>query len=130
MKGFYWALADKDNQSEIKRTFRVAFGLFGPMEWPIGSGRFRGRGFRFYVNTPWACISVSWNLEEQNHDFLRDGLTFCWGRNKGWSHRDSNGRVFYRHYSTLFSRLKLNPTCNYVDDQQSRLGELNRMQAF
>ena len=81
-KGFYWQLGEITSPSEIKRTFRVSFSPFGPQEWPIGSGRFRGSGFLFYVNTPWACVSVSWNQEEQNHDFLRDGVTFSWGRNK------------------------------------------------
>jgi hypothetical protein len=126
VRGFYWRLADKTHQSEIKRTFIVALGLSAPFEWPIGSGRFRGRAFNLWINIPWACVSVEWNTEEQKHDYLRDGITFSWGRNKGWSVRHDN---YYKHRCTFFSRLKLNPIYDYADGEGLKLRKFNREMA-
>ena len=116
-------LGDRNDPSEIKRTFRVSFGTFGPIEWPEGSGRVRGAGFTLWLNTPWASVVAVWNTEEQGHDYLRDGIVFSWGRNKGWSVRRES---FYRHTCTFMSRLKLNPTQVYPDGEGLKLFRANR----
>jgi hypothetical protein len=114
MKGFNWRWAGKDSPNELKRTTGLRFSPFGPMEWPSGSGRIRGAGFNLWINTPWFCVAVEWNTEEQEHEFLRDGLTFSWGRNKGWSVRHD---CYYRHRCTYLSRLKKNP----IDGNPNRI---------
>ena len=108
MKGICWRLADYSSTSELKRTLRINFRPFAPMEFPEGSGLIRGRGFDFWINTPWVSVAVYWNSEQPTHEFLRDGIVVSWGRNKGWSSRKTD-RDFYRHTSTRFSRLKVNP---------------------
>lgn len=126
MSGVYWTLVNRDNPSEWKRAFRFVFGIFRPFEFPEGSGRIRGAGFNLWINTPWVCLSVGWNNEEQEHDYLRDGVLIFWGRRKAWS---INGGNFYNHRITCFSRLKLNPICTYQGGDALKLRQINREMA-
>lgn len=100
-----WRMADTKKPSEILNTFRIGFRQFN------GS-------FDFFINTPWLSVDICRNCEDDDghYPYLRDGVTFCWGRNKGWYQYlgpDQRRRSFYKHYCTRFSRLKLDPTFEY-----------------